>query len=90
MRYLLITFIRKPGGQIDELVSVSKRCKTSDINTCNVILDFANKKVEKSVVEGKRVDMDFDKMRDYYNKIYPQLISQLEKEAGIDKKVNGA
>ena len=90
MRYLLITFIRKPGGQIDELVSVSKRVKTADLNTCNIILDYAKKKVDKSVVEGKKVDMDFEKLNEYYKKVYPQLINQLEKESTVEKKVNGA
>jgi hypothetical protein len=90
MRYLLITFIRKPGGQIDELVSVSKRVKTADLNTCNIILDYAKKKVDKSVVEGKKVEMDFEKLNEYYRKVYPQLINQLEKESKVEKKVNGA
>ena len=63
MRYLLITFMRKPGGQIDEQVTVSKRIKPSDLQTCNVILDYAKKKVEKCVIEGKVVDTDFDKMK---------------------------
>jgi len=90
MRYLLITFIRKPGGQIDELVSVSKRVKTADLNTCNIILDYAKKKVDKSVVEGKKVEMDFEKLNEYYRKVYPQLINQLEKESTVEKKVNGA
>jgi len=90
MRYLLITFIRKPGGQIDELVSVSKRVKTADLNTCNIILDYAKKKVDKSVVEGKKVEMDFEKLNEYYKKVYPQLINQLEKESTVEKKVNGA
>ena len=90
MRYLLITFIRKPGGQIDELVSVSKRVKTADLNTCNIILDYAKKKVDKSVVECKKVEMDFEKLNEYYRKVYPQLINQLEKESKVEKKVNGA
>jgi hypothetical protein len=33
MRYLLITFVRKPGGQIDELVAVGKRIKPADLQT---------------------------------------------------------
>lgn len=86
MRYLLISFLRKVGGQIDEMVSVSKRVRTSDMNTCNVILDFADQKVVKSVIEGKEHDGDFELMRDYYNKIYPNLISQLEREAKITKE----
>ena len=79
MRYLLITFMRKPGGQIDEQVSISKRVRPADIQTCNVIMDFAKKKVEKCVVEGKTVDTDWYKLNEYYKRIYPALIDQLEK-----------
>lgn len=86
MRYLLISFLRKVGGQIDELVSVSKRVRTSDMNTCNVIMDFADKKVVKSVIEGKQHDSDFNKLRDYYFRVYPNLVEQLEKEAKITKE----
>jgi hypothetical protein len=79
MRYLLITFFRKPGGQIDEQVGVAKKVKMSDVQTCNVILDFQKKKVQKCVIEGKIVDTDFEKMSEYYKRIYPSLIDQLEK-----------
>ena len=78
MRYLLITYIRKPNGQIDEQVTVSKRTKTSDIQTCNVILDYAKRKINKCVIEGKTVDTDWEKMNEYYRKVYPSLITQLE------------
>jgi hypothetical protein len=78
--------MRKPGGQIDEQVAVSKRVKTSDIQTCNVILDYVKKKIEKCVIEGKPVDSDWDKMNEYYKRIYPSLIAQLEKEAEITAK----
>ena len=79
MRYLLIVYVRKPNGQIDEQVSISKRVRTSDIQTCNVILDFAKKKIDKCVVEGKVVDTDWDRMIEYYKRVYPTLIDQLEK-----------
>ena len=78
--------MRKPGGQIDEQVGTSKKLKTTDRQMCNVILDFANKKVEKCVIEGKVVDMDWDKVNQYYKKIYPAIIAQLEKEADITSK----
>jgi hypothetical protein len=80
MKYLLITFLRKPGGQIDEQVQVSKRVRPSDSQMCNVILDFANKKVEKCVIEGKVVETDFYRMVEYYKRVYPNLVAQLEKE----------
>ena len=90
MRYLLITFMRKPGGQIDEMVAVSKKVKTSDLQTCNVIIDYADKKVLKCVIEGKVVDTDFERMDAYYKQVYPNLISQLEKEATITQNEKGA
>ena len=91
MRYLMITFLRKPGGQIDEQVQIAKRVRTSDNQMCNVILDFAKKKIEKCVIEGKVVDSTFENMVEYYRKIYPNLIEQLEKEANITiNEQNGA
>lgn len=90
MRYLLITFNRKTGGQIDEQVTVAKRVKPVDKQTCNVILDYGTKKVEKCVIEGKVVDTDFERMNEYYKRIYPALIHQLEREAPITVKTKGA
>jgi hypothetical protein len=77
--------MRKPGGQIDEQVAVGKKVKQADLQTCNVIVDYAEKKVIKCVVEGKVVDTDFERMDAYYKQVYPNLIGQLEKEASITK-----
>jgi len=86
MRYLLITYLRKPNGQIDEQVAVAKKVKVTDIQMCNVIIDYAKKKVEKCIIEGSKVDTDFEKMNEYYKRIYPSLVAQLEKEAEITAK----
>lgn len=86
MRYLFVQFIRRPGGQIDERVSVGKRIRDSDITGSNVIMDFAETKVVKCVVEGKVHDTSFDMMKQYYKKIYPNLIDQLDKEAAMTAK----
>ena len=85
MKYLLITFVRKPNGQIDEQVTVSKRVKSADTQMCNVILDYEKKKIDKCVIEGKVVDSDWIKMNDYYKRIYPTLIEQLEKNNAAEK-----
>lgn len=85
MRYLIITFLRRRGGQIDEMVATAKRVRTSDMADANVILDFADKKVVKCLIEGKPHPTEFDKMREYYNRVYPTLIQQLEREASITK-----
>jgi hypothetical protein len=77
--------MRKAGGQIDELVAVGKKVKPADLQTCNVIIDYAQKKILKCVIEGKVVDTDFERMDAYYKKVYPNLIDQLEKEALISQ-----
>lgn len=83
MRYLLIQYLRKPGGQIDEQVTVSKKVKATDVSMCNVIMDYQTKKIDKCVIEGKRLDTDWEKMNEYYKKVYPALIDQLEKNNTI-------
>lgn len=83
---MCLTFFRKPGGQIDEQLVVRKALKKSDLSTCNVILDFATKKVEKCVIEGRSVERSFDDLTNYYRKVYPSLVTQLEKDAPITLK----
>jgi len=80
MRYLLITFYRKPGGQIDEQARFVKRVRNSDMSVSNIILDYGLRKVDKCVVEGKKIERTFDELSNYYKKIYPQIVEQLEKE----------
>jgi len=88
MRYLLITYARKPNGQIDEQVAVSKKVRNSDIQTCNVIIDYFKQKLDKCVIEGKIVDTDFERMNEYYKRVYPALIDQLEKNnSAADGKI---
>lgn len=86
MRYLLITFYRKANGQIDERVAFSKRLKPADWSNSNVILDFGLRKIEKCVIERQKLEKTFDELADYYRKVYPALITQLETEAPITLK----
>jgi hypothetical protein len=80
MRYLLISFYRKPGGQIDEEARFVKRVRGSDASTSNIIMDYGLRKVEKCVVEGQRLERTFDQLHEYYKKVYPSMVAQLEKE----------
>ena len=81
MRYFLVTYTTKAGGQIDEVVSVSKNARPNDIQTCSVIMDYKNRKVDKCVIEGKKVDTDWEKLDAYYRQLYPNIIERLEAEA---------
>lgn len=81
MRYFLVQHIRRPNGQIDEQASFSKKLKTSDHQTMNVILDYAENRVVQCVIEGKRVERDFESLSAYYENWYPQIVKQLKREA---------
>ena len=86
MRYFLAQYARQANGQIDEQVSFSKKVKTSDLQTMNVILDYKAQKVVKCVIEGKVVPTSFEKMDEYYREVYPSLIEQLEKVQQAEPK----
>ena len=81
MRYFVITYVRKANGQIDEQCEVTKRLKERDLTTANVILDFKEKKIEKCLIEGQVLTMEWDKAYDYYKRAYPAIIERLEQEA---------
>ena len=49
-------------------------------------MDYGKKKIDKCVIEGKILERDWENMNEYYRKIYPKLIDQLEKEAPITTK----
>jgi hypothetical protein len=85
VRYLLISYRRKANGQIDEMVSITKRVTSDNLLDSSVILDFADNKILKCVIEGKLHETTFELMRNYYSKIYPKVIEQLEREAPIEK-----
>tara|TARA_R110000868_G_scaffold193124_2_gene437829 strand:+ start:3553 stop:3822 length:270 start_codon:yes stop_codon:yes gene_type:complete len=87
MRYMLVTYVTKPGGQIDEVIELSKKIRQKDQQLCNVILDYTDKKVIKCIVAGNNVDKDWDKLDGYYRGIYPAVLERLEKEAAIYKKI---
>jgi len=83
MRYLLITYVKKATGQIDEQVGVSRNLKPRDLTTCNIILDFKTQKIEKALIDGKQVDTTWDMIQDYYSQVYPALIDDLRRDNGL-------
>ena len=86
MRYLLVTYVRRPAGGIDEQVGFSSGVKSRDLQTCNIIMDFKTEKVVKCVIEGKVIERSFDALNDYYKEVYPTLIDQLEKVQATEPK----
>jgi len=79
MRYFIVTYLRKPDGKVDEQVEIAKNLKDKDITTANIILDFKEKKVQKSVIQGVVVPTEWDTIVAHYKQVYPDYIDELEK-----------
>jgi hypothetical protein len=84
MRYLLLTYYTKPDGKIDESMTVSRRLKTNDLQTANVILDFKKLEVVKASMNGTAVPRDWDRIVSYYHQHYASTIERLLKENGYE------
>lgn len=78
MRYLIVRYLKKPNGQMDELVAVSKKIKLSDAACAAVILDYKLRRVEKAHLDGNTVPRDFERISAFYRQHYPSVIKQLE------------
>ena len=84
MRYLTLTYYKKPDGQIDEVMAVVKSLKKRDLQTANVILDFKTLRVEKASMNGVNVPRDFNKIVEYYHQHYAATIERLFRENGYE------
>ena len=82
MRYFLITYIKKPNGQMDEAVAISRNVKRNDLATASVILDFKEQKVVKASFGGQLAEKNWSAIRDYYFQHYPNYITPMETAYG--------
>ena len=74
--------MRKPNGQIDEAMTVTKNLKKRDLQTANVIMDFKEQKIVLASMEGKIVPKDWDKIVSYYYQHYAHTIESMFEENG--------
>jgi DNA-binding GntR family transcriptional regulator len=91
--YLLATYVQRPmhshltsrknygkrpdAWQNDEQVAFAKRLRKSDIQTCNVIMDLANKELLKCQV-GELTGSDYARVYAYFNENYAEHMAQAE------------
>ena len=87
MRYLILTYYRKPDGKIDEAMTVAKNVKNRDLATANVILDFRKLEVVKCSMGGVNVPRDFDRIVQYYTQFYESTITRLFNENGYQVEI---
>jgi hypothetical protein len=84
MRYLILTYYKKPDGQIDETMAVAKNLKTRDIQCANVIIDFKKLEIVKATMSGTNVPKNFDNIVRYYAQHYESTIRRLFNENGYE------
>jgi hypothetical protein len=82
MRYLLLTYVTKPNGKIDELMTIATKLKRRDWQMTNVILDFKEQKVLLCSVAGITANKDWDTIVSYYYQHYAATIERLFQENG--------
>lgn len=81
MRYFIVNYYKKANGQMDEVVSVSKRVKMRDLQSAAIIMDFKTSQVLKSSLDGQVVPKDWQKIRNFYHRHYARIIDDLERHA---------
>ena len=87
MRYLLLTYYRKPTGKIDEAMTITRNLKLQDRQTANVILVFKTLSVLKCSMDGVVVPKDWDRIVSYYYRHYSATIERLFTENGHEIKI---
>lgn len=77
-RYMIVTYIKKPNGQWDEITEFKNNLKTRHIQSAKVILDFKEK---KCVVNGLNKEAGYDDMLEFYKRVLgDQLTPYLPKD----------
>ena len=84
MRYLIINYLKKPTGQMDEIVSISRNVKMRDIQSASVILDFRKQQVVKCSMDGQTVPKDWNRVVGFYYQYYKNVIDQLARENSLE------
>lgn len=82
MRYFIVTYLRKPNGQIDEQIEVTKNIRRTHIQCASVIMDFRLRQVEKAVIDGEAKPRDWDRFLTYFITHYESTIKRLAQENG--------
>lgn len=75
---MIISYMKRPSGQRDEIVEIDKKYRQRHMNTASVVLDFARQEVLKSSLEGVTIPRDWQRIRDYYHQHYAEVIDKLE------------
>ena len=87
MRYFVITYVKKPSGQLDEQSQVVRNLKNRDLQMSSVILDFKKLQVVKCNFNGVSVPREFNRIVEYYYQHYKNTMDRLFEENGYQVEV---
>lgn len=76
-RYLIITYIKRPDGKIDETSVVSSYVRKRDLQCGSIILDFKDRAVIKANYNTINIDKDWVTLISYYHQHYESIIDTL-------------
>lgn len=65
-RYMIVKYIKKPDGKYDEVTEFKRHCRSNDLQTAKVVLDFKEKKCVKN---GLNSEAGFDDMLEFYKRV---------------------
>ena len=65
-RYMIVSYVKKPNGNWDELTEFKNNIRMSHIQTAKVILDFKEK---KCVINQLNREAGFDDMLEMYKRL---------------------
>ena len=65
-RYMIVSYLKTPNGQWDEVTEFKRNIRNNHIQTAKVILDFRDKKVVKN---GLNPEAGYDDMLEFYKRM---------------------
>ena len=87
MRFFVITYVRRPNGQLDEQNQVTRNLKNRDLEMASVILDFKKLAVVKASFNGVTVPRDFQRIVEYYYQHDKNVFDRLFAENGWEIEI---
>ena len=80
MKYLIVTYVRKANGEVDEQLEVANKISKANLRMANIILDFSLQKVVRCVVDREKIDTDWNRIREYFATHYSAITERIERE----------
>jgi len=86
---MILTYFKQATGKIDEVMALSNRLKSKDLQTASIILDFRDQVVIKCVIDGKNMPKEWNTIVAYYYKHYQAIMERLFTENGHKLQTDG-